>query len=330
MLQNEKHILAGRRLFLPVALLLLCLSGGFKWGFFAHKKINRTAVFTLPAEMLRFYKSNLDYLTEHAVSADKRRYIIEEEAARHYFDTEHYGEAFLDENLPDWEEMEQKFPAGSFRENGILPWHILRMTARLTRAFRERDSVRILRYSADLGHYLADAHVPLHTTMNYNGQLTGQTGIHGFWESRIPELFSHNYDFLTGKAVYISNLRAKTWNIVRESYRAVDSVLAVEKALSETFPSDRRYTVYLKNNRPAKNYSEDYSAAYQEALQGMIERRMIQAILEVGSFWFTAWVNAGQPSLEHLEHHPLTVAEQSLLEKESRSPEGRQMLGRKE
>src|SRR5690606_15298411 len=30
-----------------------------KWGFFAHKEINRAAVFTLPAEMIRFYKSNL-------------------------------------------------------------------------------------------------------------------------------------------------------------------------------------------------------------------------------------------------------------------------------
>jgi hypothetical protein len=58
------------------------------------------------------------------------------------------------------------------------------MLNRLTRAFKEHDRERILRYSADLGHYIGDAHVPLHCTRNYNGQLSGQHGIHGFWESR--------------------------------------------------------------------------------------------------------------------------------------------------
>src|SRR3546814_10784540 len=94
------------------------------------------------------------------------------------------------------------------------------MTHRLTDAFLRRDSVRILRYSADLGHYLADAHVPLHTTENYNGQLSDQTGIHAFWESRLPELFATGYDLFTGKAHYIRNIPQETWRIVRDSHRS--------------------------------------------------------------------------------------------------------------
>ena len=66
-------------------------------------------------------------------------------------------------------------------------------------AFIEKDSDKILKYSADLGHYIADAYVPLHTTENYNGQLTGQKGIHAFWESRLPELFSEDYNYLVDK-----------------------------------------------------------------------------------------------------------------------------------
>lgn len=302
----------------------------FKWGFFAHRKINRAAVFTLPAEMIRFYKSNLAYITEHAVSADKRRYVLKEEAARHYFDTEHYGKAFMNGRAPDWKEMQEKFPPGHFEENGILPWHIVRMTRRLTQAFRSRDSLRILRYSADLGHYLADAHVPLHTTGNYNGQLTGQTGIHAFWESRLPELFSASYDLLTGKAQYIRDISAESWRIIRESHRLVDSVLTIEKRLSGEFPPDRKYTVYLKNNRPVKNYSEHYSAAYRDCLQGMVERRLNRAVLAVGSFWYTAWVTAGQPVLEQLEYRPLSAAEKRLIKKENRDNTGRRMLGRGE
>ena len=33
-------------------------------------------------------------------------------------------------------------------------------------------------------------------------------------------------------------------------------------------------------------------------LSGMVERRMIAAITEVASFWYTAWVDAGQPQLD--------------------------------
>ena len=296
-----------------IILLLLALcatalplaSAGFRWGFFAHRKINRTAVFTLPAPMQRFYKNNLDYLTERAVSADKRRYVLDGEAARHYFDTEFYGEDFLYAEPLTWNEMQERFPGGGFQQHGILPWHILRVSQLLTRAFQDRDSANILRHSADLGHYLADAHVPLHTTQNYNGQLTGQTGIHAFWESRIPELFSHHYDYLTGKSRYIPNRPDRIWNIVRESHRAVDSVLSIEKTVSARFPSDRKYTVYLKNNQAVRNYSRRFSARYQEQLQGMVERRLRASIHTVGSFWYTAWVNAGQPPLESWENEYL-------------------------
>ncbi|HEY9559794.1 MAG TPA: zinc dependent phospholipase C family protein [Anseongella sp.] len=322
-MQRHKHLL--------LAGLLICTpAGSTNWGFYAHRKINRTAVFTLPPPMIVFYKRNLDYITSHAVNADKRRYVLEDEAARHYFDAENYGPFFPEGTPPDWQEAEQQFPASHFQEHGILPWHIIRMTHRLTDAFLRRDSVRILRYSADLGHYLADAHVPLHTTENYNGQLSDQTGIHAFWESRLPELFATGYDLFTGKAHYIRNIPQETWRIVRDSHKLVDSVLRIEKELSREFPADRKYTVFLKNNRTVKNYSEHYSALYQKRLQGMVERRLTQAILAIGSFWFTAWVNAGQPSLQNLEYRALSPEEKQLEEKTNGDPAGRSMLGRKE
>lgn len=330
-MQNHErpHLRNKRILLLPTlpALLLLC---GFNWGFFAHKEINRAAVFTLPAEMLRFYKSNLDYISQQAVAADKRRYVVEEEAARHYLDMESYGEGIFHNPPRSWKKAAEKFGKDTLLEHGILPWHILLMTERLTKAFLNRDSVRILRYSADLGHYLADAHVPLHTTRNYNGQLTGQTGIHAFWETRIPELFSGEYDYFVGKAQYIGDLPGATWAIIFESHRAADSVLSLEASLDEKFPSDRKYTVYLKNNRPVRNYSESYARAYRGRLSGMVERRMTKAILSIGNFWYTAWVNAGQPDLNHLHYKPLTNAELSLQEKENKDHKGAKMLGREE
>jgi hypothetical protein len=175
-----------------------------QWGFFAHKKINRLATFTLPPPMFGFYKEHIEYLTEHAVDPDKRRYAVKGEAPRHYIDIDHYGFS-IDErfnNVPKrWTDAVEKFTEDTLNEYGIVPWHIVNMKYRLQKAFEEKDVDKILKYSADIGHYIGDAHVPLHTTENYNGHLTNQKGIHGLWETRLVEINDVNYDYFVGKSI---------------------------------------------------------------------------------------------------------------------------------
>jgi hypothetical protein len=165
------------------------------WGFFAHRKINQLAVYTLPSSMASFYKKNIQYLSEAAVNPDRRRYAVPEEAPRHYIDLDDYGDSAVYKLPRYWSDAVKQFGEDSLQARGIVPWHIYRMYFQLKDAFLLKDPDKILRVSADLGHYVADAHVPLHTTKNYDGQLTGQTGIHGFWESRLPELYFEEYDF---------------------------------------------------------------------------------------------------------------------------------------
>ncbi len=175
--------------------ITLLIAFGFSqlgWGFFAHKKINRLAVFTLPPEIFFFYKENINYLTEKAVNPDMRRYIIKEEAPRHYIDLDVYGDSAVYKLPRYWKEAVEKLTEDTLNAYGVVPWHINRVSYQLSLAFLNKDAKSILRFSADLGHYIADANVPLHTTENYNGQFTGQYGIHGFWESRLPELFFNN------------------------------------------------------------------------------------------------------------------------------------------
>ncbi len=280
---------------------LLCFLLIFSsWGFFAHQKINHLAVFTLPRGMIKFYKSNIDFLTAHAVEPDKRRYSDSLEAPRHFLDADRYGDRPF-ETIPEkWNEAVTKFGEDSLLANGTVPWVIERNYYALVKAFKERDSLKILHYSADLGHYIGDAHVPLHTTENYNGQLSGQTGIHGFWESRLPELFSTEYDFVVGKAVYIENPLHKAWEIVKNTYSYKDSVLVIEAQLTKQFPKDQKYGFSQRNGKLERNYSEAFSRAYHRALNGMVEQQMRAAILAIGSFWYSAWVDAGQPNLSHL------------------------------
>ena len=313
-------------LVLPLLAVLLC-----SWGFFAHKQINRLAVFTVPPPLFGFYKTHVEFLTEHAVDADKRRYSDAAEACRHYLDADHYESTPPIDTIPKyWKQAVAKYTEDTLTAYGIVPWHVNLMTLRLTEAFKQKDKRKILRLSADLGHYVADAHVPLHATENYNGQLTGQTGIHGFWESRLPELFSSNYDFFTGKARYVEDVQQAAWIAVNGSFAAVDSVLRFERELSKQFPDDRKYAFEEKGRMMVRVYSKEYAAAYDKLMGDMVERRMRASVILVGSLWYTAWVNAGQPDLNSLDEKPQEEEEQKqLAEQEKKFNEGK-IIGRPE
>ncbi|MET0392749.1 MAG: zinc dependent phospholipase C family protein [Chitinophagaceae bacterium] len=292
-------------------ILLLLLSAShtcFCWGFFAHRRINYYAVFLLPPEMMALYKPHIDFLSEHAVDPDKRRYAVAAEGARHYIDIDHYGTYPYDSLPRRWDQAVARYTADTLQRYGIVPWWLQTMLYRLTEAFKEKDQAKILKYSAEIGHYMADAHVPLHASSNHNGQHTGQTGIHGFWESRIPELLAEKdpngsgWDFFIGKAVHIGNPAAFIWARVLESAAAADTVLRIEKELSMQFAPDQRFAYEDRNGVVVRQYSAAYARAYDEQLKGMVERRMRQSIFAVASCWYTAWVNAGQPDLTQLSN----------------------------
>ena len=251
--------------------------------------------------MMVLYKPNISFISEHAVDPDKRRYAVAEEGARHFIDIDHYG-IYPYTSLPrKWKEAIIKFGEDSLREYGIVPWHIQTMLSRLTNAFKEKNFSKIMKNSAELGHYIADSHVPLHANSNHNGQYTNQRGIHGFWESRVPELLAEKeFDFFIGKAAYIANPLEFTWARVLESAKAADSVLHVEKELTMQFDADKKYAFENRNGVLIRQYSSAFTIAFNKQLEGMIERRMRQSIFAVASFWYTAWVNAGQPDLTAL------------------------------
>ena len=286
---------------LATALVLLPLTGTWSWGFFGHQRINRFSVLILPTEMAAFYKKHIEYISEHAVDPDKRRYSVPEEAARHYIDIDHYGKDPFSTVPREWYKAVKMFSEDTLQAYGIVPWHIEKMVKRLTEAFRQENLDRILQLSAELGHYVADAHVPLHTTENYNGQLTNQKGIHGFWESRLPELFAEEYDYFVGRATYIEEPLEVAWQTVRSSHSAVDSVLKFEAMLNERFDKDGKYAVENRGAMNMRTYSREYSAAYNKMLDGMVERRMRASIFVTASLWLTAWVNAGQPDFKRLD-----------------------------
>lgn len=300
--------------------LLTCTSSTINsnswWGFFGHKRINRLAVFILPEEMIPFYKKHIVYLTENAINPDRRRYAVEGEAPKHYIDLDVYGDSALHIIPHKWSDAIDKYTEDTLQAYGIVPWNINFVKYQLTKAFENGDINRILRLSADLGHYIADANVPLHTTENYNGQMTGQYGIHGFWESRLPELFSDDYDYLVGKAEYIEDPQEKAWEAVTAAHMALDSVLSFEKKLTKKYPESKKYSFEERGAITTKVYSRKFSNLFHNMLNGQVERRMLASIKMVGNFWYTCWVDAGQPDMNKLLLQELTESQKKRLEED--------------
>jgi len=286
------------RFILWVVVFFVSSPSAVGWGFYGHRLINYHAVFLVPSPLFGFFKTHIRYLADHATDADSRRYALKEEAPRHYIDMDRY-------RLPDslrwpipWNTAVGVWGEDSLHAHGIVPWWIMTMKYRLQKAFEEKDVPKILKLSADIGHYISDAHVPLHASSNHNGQLTDQLGIHAFWESRLPELYAEQeYDLVISPAQYFRAPLDWIWDRVRESAAAADTVLTLEKQLSRQFRLQDKMSYEQRNGVVVRNYSKRYSSAYHDRLEGMVERRLRQSMYTVASFWYTAWVDAGQPEL---------------------------------
>lgn len=144
--------------------------------------------------------------------------------------------------------------------------------------------------------------------------MTGQEGIHALWETRLPLLFFDTYNLFVGQAVYIEDLSSHIWDIVHQSHSLVGKVLALEKELSAQYPL--KYSFEQEGNQLKKQYAIAFATAYHQALQGQVEARLQQSIIEVGNFWLTAWINAGAPSLDDLHTSvPIEDETEQLLQK---------------
>ena len=174
--------------------------------------------------------------------------------------------------------------------------------------------------------------MPLHANSNHNGQYTNQKGIHGFWESRVPELLAEkDWDFMIGKATYVKDPGSYIWERVLESAKASDSVLNFEKELSKQFSADQKYSFENRNGKVIRQYSTAFTLAFNKKLDGMVERRMRLSIQSIASFWYTAWVNAGQPDLKGLAKQKFSEADVAAFEElNSKWNSAGKMIGREE
>jgi len=289
----KKYIVIGSVL---VAVILCC-----SWGFLGHRTIHQLAIYELPTSMRYFFHRNMNEIVKNSVRPDVRRNEDKQEAPKHFIDLELYGDSAAWKMPLHWSDALKKYGKDSLERCGYVPYYVITMKDRLTNAFRSGNKDSILFYAIDLGHYISDAHVPLHVSENYDGQLTNQKGLHSLWETMIPEMEIEHYDLHSRhKAHYLKHPENAIWEAVRQSHKLLHDVFAEEKAVTASFTDTTKYRVQMRKGREYKSYTSAFAKAYSERLGNTINQQLISSADLVADFWYTSWVDAGCPNLDKL------------------------------
>ncbi|WP_281613538.1 zinc dependent phospholipase C family protein [Flammeovirga sp. SubArs3] len=273
------------------------------WGFFGHQTINSQATMLLPDELFLFFKTHITDIQKGAIRPDQRRRLLDEEGAKHYIDVELYDSMFKQSPIY-FDDALIKYSNDTLLKRGTSPWNIFMYKQMLTKAFQEKDPYKVIKYAAEVGHYYADLHVPLHTTENYNGQLSNQLGIHAFWETVLPERYYDEYSLQTHEPEYVTHFMDTLWSVMNESHDLVEVVLSEEKRISQLLPNQSKLVLRRRGASLQLLPTDEYALLYHEAVGEMVSDRMSLAIQRIANLWFTCWVDAGQPDLMELPYQP--------------------------
>ncbi|HKY22714.1 MAG TPA: hypothetical protein VJM31_15990 [Vicinamibacterales bacterium] len=271
-----------------VAVIFVTPSTASAWGFEAHKFIVSRAIDILPEPIRPFFEANRDFIVERSIDPDLWRNVgFAEEPPNHFLDLDAYG-SYPFKDLPrEYDEALKKHGPDKLRENGLLPWRTHEIAGRLIRSFGAlqrngqyaRSDIRF--FSAIIGHYVADAHVPLHSVLNYNGQLTGQTGLHNRWEDDLFTRYRTQLVLKPGSLQRIQNERDFIFEALLESSQLVPALLAADKEAI--------------GNRDT--YDDQYFETLFARTRPTLEKRLTDSIVAVASIITSAWEQAGKPAL---------------------------------
>jgi hypothetical protein len=291
-----------KKLLLPLLFAAASVGTASAWGFFGHRTITQIAIYELPAPMQAFYYRHMAELVRQSTAPDERRNDDPSEGPKHFIDMDHYSEDDPFSKVPrEYDKAVEKYSADTLKKYGTVPWVILEMKDNLVTAFRDKDTLAILKYSAELGHYIGDSFVPLHTTINYDGQLSDQKGLHSLWESTLPEKYIGEYKLYDDQSPkFLKTPLAAVWADIQWSYGTLGETFDQASKIEKTMPPTVRYTFSHRYGKTQRRYSDAFAAEYEKAVGGMVNYRLKGAPTEVASFWLTAWQEAGKPDLNAL------------------------------
>jgi len=278
-------------------IFIVFIDNSFGWGFQSHRNIHTAAIDGMPAAIKPFFEKHRNFLIEESVTPDRRRRHDPTEGPNHYINLDLFGD-YPFENFPlEYKNAVNQFGEDSLQSKGLAVWRVANWYDSLTVAMAEQDVDKILRFAADLGHYIADLHMPLHTTSHYDGQLTNQRGVHRRFETDLPERYDSRYCWKIPEVRLIEDPLQYTFEFTLESYRLIDELYTADMKARDGIPENDLYTIERRNDRRIYIYNDKYYEQFHKELNGMVEDRLRLATQRIRDLWYTAWVRAGKPEL---------------------------------
>jgi hypothetical protein len=277
---------AGRRAVVAFACLFLifsCPQNSRAWGKNGHRLVVNKAIDTLPQDIRPFFESNLTLLSQHVT--DPLDAIAKSPAERHnhFILLDKYGR-FPFEALPrDYKAAVTKFGKPKLDANGLLPWQIGVYSEKLTVAMKAGrwDEARL--DAAILANYVAEAHDPFNTTDNFDGHLSAQPGVNQRFGTTLIDRYSSFFPMRPNDAIFIND----------PTDRAFEACLSSHSWLENILLADRNAL------RGENSFNDEYYDRFYNQAAAILIRQLSDAATDVGSFWLTAWINAGRPQLPH-------------------------------
>ncbi len=269
-------------------LIVLALSNlMFGWGDQGHKLINNKAVAFLPAE-LKSYTQWQDYITLHSVDPDNRKSTDRTEGPKHFIDIDFYKEFANGKMVEDKKELASLYGDSMVTRQGILPWATFESYNKLIQALKDKSKDNILLYTSDLGHYVADGHQPMHTMLNYNGQLTNQKGLHARYEIKMVDK-------------YIKDIEGSIKNVnvtkVDSPFQFIFDYIANANTVQTVITEADKDAAKLTGGTDG----DEYLRLMWFKTKYVTELQFNTAVSDLASLIYTAWLAAGKPDLNSVK-----------------------------
>jgi hypothetical protein len=253
------------------------------WGYQGHQKINYASTSFFPKEMAPF-KQWCDQLKTHAADADKRKSDDHSEGKKHYIDIDNYSDFIKNHKIvQDFDSATARYGADFVQKNGTLPWSIVATYHSLVEEMKAKNWEHAILTAADLGHYVGDSFMPLHITGDYDGQNSGQKGVHARYESTMIDKYINFIKYDSSAISQIRNVQSFVFSYLYQNYAYKDSVLKADSLAFE---------------QAGKNYSDAYYEALWKYTGKFTTKLFRNASQTFAELIYTAWIEAGKPEFK--------------------------------
>ena len=263
------------------------------WGYDGHRRINYIASKQLKGPFGQFLKNNSDPLKWYAVAPDYNKDIDSEEFHRHFIDADYYDEYPFTKIPKKYEELISLYGEDKIRKYGVAPWAINETCERIIDLLKKNQLEEAIYNMGVVGHYIADLHMPLHTVINYNGQFSGNDGIHKRWEHRLVDEYVKKIKPV-GKIEKVNDPWSFSMKIVKESFKLHHLILEADTKARKLLTKEQADRL---NSYDVLSFEKPYLDSLYDDTGNLLNERMGRAVMRLASLWNYCWEQAGRPKL---------------------------------